>query len=480
MKPSPLRPEEQVGDPAVQLPGSGSFFSRDLLYALVLAVPLVASAIFAPLLTRALGASEFGSISAAISLNQLFVAGALIGLDQAVLVQRGEDGNSTAARGLVASAFVAVSVTMGLALLTSHWWLPVFGFENRQLGLLALAWTAPNALVVMMTTLLLAEKRFVPFAVLNLASTVGGQVISLILVLVGVPSATTYVWGMAAVATVSTVLGMGLVRPRWSGLRDVATTRRALALGIPLAMNAVAGYVLNAGDRIVIQSLLTPADVGRYQAAYLIGNAVILVLYALGQSWTPRLVELRDPRDRMAVHAHSRNSLYLILAPAVLGVSLAAPWGLRVLAPSSFEPETLTVVVALIAVAAFPVAAGGASGRELLTLRRGRAIAATTMGTALVNVGLNIILLPRIGIAGAALATLLSFMLQAGSKLLLLPKEPRWPRTPWRVWAVVAVAVAAALASTLVPDTRTTMAVRFVLGLLCLPWMVLELRRARI
>lgn len=304
--------------------------------------------------------------------------------------------------------------------------------------------------------------------------------ISLILVLVGVPSATTYVWGMAAVATVSTVLGMGLVRPRWSGLRDVATTRRALALGIPLAMNAVAGYVLNAGDRIVIQSLLTPADVGRYQAAYLIGNAVILVLYALGQSWTPRLVELRDPRDRMAVHAHSRNSLYLILAPAVLGVSLAAPWGLRVLAPSSFEPETLTVVVALIAVAAFPVAAGGASGRELLTLRRGRAIAATTMGTALVNVGLNIILLPRIGIAGAALATLLSFMLQAGSKLLLLPKEPRWPRTPWRVWAVVAVAVAAALASTLVPDTRTTMAVRFVLGLLCLPWMVLELRRARI
>lgn len=459
---------------------SSGLFGRGVVFAVVMAAPLASAALFAPFLTRALGPTQYGLVAAVFSLNQLFVALALMGLDQAILVQRAEDGNSVKARGLLASAFVTAAATMTLALIALPWWTSVFGFENTgDLALLALAWTAPGATIGAMTTLMLAENRLKAFTAVSLLSSMGAQAVGLVVVLTVRPTSTVYVGGLVAVTLLAWVLGLYLARPRWSGLRDWATTRRAFALGLPMTLNAVAGYVLNAGDRILIQRQLDAAEVGRYQAAYTIGNVVVLVLFAIGQSWTPRFAEVRDVHARMALHASSRNSLYRLLVPTVLGVVLAAPAALRVLVPESFEPSTLSLVVAVIAVAAFPVAAGGASGRELITLRRGRAMAGATVTAAVLNVALNIVLLPVLGILGAAVATLISFVVQAGVKLVLLPREPGWPRTPNRLWALIGAACAVAVASTYVPDTPLLMGVRLALGVACLPWLWLELRRAR-
>lgn len=455
-------------------------FGRGLLYVVVMAAPLISATVVSPILTRILGPGGFGLVAVAISLNQLLMALALVGLDQAVMVQRAEDGDSRRSRGLVATAFLVSAAVMGVAAGTAPWWGPAFGFgDHWDVVWLTLAWTAPAAPVLMMATLLLAENRLRPFALLTLVSTTGGQVLALGFVLVGPRTPTVYLMGAVAITVASLVLGLVLTRPRWSGVRDTATTTRALRLGLPMALNAIAGYVLNAGDRILIQRSLGPVEVGRYQVAYTIGYVVVMLMYYVNQSWTPRFAELRDVGARLALQGRTRDSLYRLLAPAVLGVSLAAPVALRVFAPASYEPRTLSIVVVLIAVAAFPVAAGGATGRELLTLRRGRAIAASTLAAAVANVVLNVVMLPVWGILGAAVATSLSLALQSAIKRALLPRGTVWPRTPWRLWALVLGACAVAVASTFVPDTPALMGVRFALAVACLPWFWVELRRAR-
>ena len=460
--------------------GSQGLFGRGMLYVVVMAAPLVSATVFSPILTHVLGPSDFGLVAAALSLNQLLMALALVGLDQATLVQRAEDGDSHRSRGLVAVSFVTTGIVMGLAAATAPWWSATFGFAgNTDVVWLTLAWTAPAAPVLMMAMLLLAENRLRPFALLSLVSTTGGQLVALGFVLVGQPKPAVYLQGAVTITAVSVVLGLVLTRPRWSGIRDTETTVHALRLGLPMMMNAVAGYVLNAGDRILIQRVLGSAEVGRYQVAYTIGYVVVVLMFYVGQSWLPRFAELRDAGVRMTLHASSRASLYRMLLPTILGVSLAAPVALRIFAPPSFEPQTLSIVVVLVAVSAFPVAAGGASGRELLTLRRGRAIALSTIVAAVANVGLNLLLLPLWGILGAAVATALSFGLQAWIKLAFLPREPRWPRTPWRLWAAIVGVCLLATASTFVPDTPLLMGVRFAIGLACLPWLLVELRRAR-
>ncbi len=457
-----------------------SLFGRGLLYVAVLAVPLLSATVLSPILMHVLGPGDFGLVSVAISLNQLLVAVALVGLDQAVMIQRAEDGDSIASRGIVALSFVVSAVVMGIAAATETWWASAFGFAGAtDVVWMTLAWTAPAGPVLMMVTLLLAENRLRPFALLALVSTTGGQLVALGFVLVGSARPAVYLEGAVLITVIALVLGAVLTKPRWSGIRDTPVATRALRLGLPMAMNAIAGYVLNAGDRILIQRLLGPVEVGRYQLAYTIGYVVVVLMFYVSQSWTPRFAELRDPGERMALHGTSRNRLYRLLAPTVLGVGLAAPVALRVVAPASFRPQDLSIVVVLIAVSAVPVAAGGAIGRELLTQRRGRAIAAAAIAAAVANVGLNLALLPIWGILGAAVATLLSFSIQAGVKLVLLPRGTTWPRTPMGLWAVVIGSCTAAVASTFVPDTTLLMGVRFVLAMACVPWLLVELHRAR-
>lgn len=482
---APATPVRQLSAPgshdrAGSAQAGQGLFGRGLLYVVVLAAPLFSAAVFSPILTHVLGPSQFGLVSTAISLNQLLMALAMVGLDQAVLIQRAEDSDSSASRGLVATSFLTTAVVMGLAAATAPWWMAQTGLGGApDVVWLTLAWTTPAAPVLIMGALLVAENRLRPFTVLSLISTTAGQAVALGFVLVGRPVAATYLEGALTITLVSLVVGTVLTRPRVAGLRDVAVTWRALGLGLPMALNATAGYVLNAGDRILIQRTLGSADVGRYQVAYTIGSVVVMLMFYVGQSWAPRFAEVRDARIRTGLHESSRNALYRILAPSVLGVTLAAPVALRLLAPATFRPQGLSIVVALIAVAAFAVAAGGASGRELLTLRRGRALASATVAAAVVNVLLNLVLLPRWGIVGAAVATLVAFCVQSVVKRVLLPREPSWPGPGWRLWLLILGSSAAAGASTLLPDTTPLMGVRFALGLACLPWFAVELRRAR-
>jgi O-antigen/teichoic acid export membrane protein len=128
---------------------------------------------------------------------------------------------------------------------------------------------------------------------------------------------------------------------------------------------------------------------------------------------------------------------------------------------------------------AFPVAASGASGRILLTLRRGKALAVIAGVAAVVNIGLNVVLVPVLGIAGAALATFLSFGLLAFLQLLALPSMPVWRNPPVGLVFGIIASVSVAGASVALPQTPTWNIIRFVLALLCLPWFVFQLRRAR-
>jgi Flp pilus assembly protein TadB len=64
-------------------------------------------------------------------------------------------------------------------------------------------------------------------------------------------------------------------------------------------------------------------------------------------------------------------------------------------------------------------------------------------------------------------------------KYAFLPDRGQWPAPPRRLSLSVLAAMVVAVAVTLVPDTVVTMSVRFLLGLVCLPWLVIEFRRMR-
>ena len=461
-------------------PGDSKLFGRGLLYVTVLSLQLVAGIIVSPILAHTLAPAEFGVLASGIALHQVIGVLALLGIDKALVLERAEDTTDIASRGLITVGIVlALIVTLVLGV-SAPLWRSVLGFgANPDLLLAVLLWTVPAAAVQMMLCLLLTEDRFRPFAILSAISAVGSQSIGLILLFTVRNDATTYAWGGVASQCLAMIVGFALTRPSIRGMLNWSVIERALKLGFPLALAGIASFLLSAGDRIIIQVLLGPEETGRYQVAFIVGSLVILLLTFTSSAWTPRFAVLRTKAARTALAAYSRDQLYRVLMPMVLGVTLAAPIALRIAAPPSFRPESLTIVVFLVALAAFPVAASGATGQLLITQRRGNMIVIVTAVAVVVNVILNFLLVPIMGILGAAVATVLAYGLMAKLQRLALPAELFLQASPARLLSGVAAVIMAAAASIFLPQSVEWNVIRLVLAFGCLPWFIEALRRAR-
>ena len=481
--PSAALPEgvETVETPPEAAHARSNLFGRGLLYVVVWSMQTLAAIVVSPVLAYVMGPAQFGRLASAIALHQVLIVLAVLGLDQALVLQRGEDGTDRSSRGLVAVSLALASVLTLVVGLTGPLWAPQLGFGGySSLVLATTLWTAPGAAVQVMLALLLSEDRLRPFALVSVLSAVGGQVIGVGLMLGIHRDAATYAWGGVVSQFGAMAVGIALTRPLLSGLRNRRVAGRAIRLGLPLTVTALASFVLNAGDRVIIQRILGAAEVGRYQVAYTVGYVVVLLLVFTSQAWAPRFAAARDEVSRLDLIGRSRNELYRILLPMTLGVTLIAPAALRVVAPASFRPDSLLVVVLLVALAGFPVAAAGASGRALIILRRGRSLAVIAIISAIANVLLNIVLIPPFGIAGSAGATVLSFAAQAFLQWRAVPSEPPWPRTPLRLWWSIGATCAVSELSVLLPQTPAWTTLRAAVAVfVCLPWLVMRLRLAR-
>ncbi len=472
-------------DEAQERASSSTLFGRGLLYVVVAGAQLVSSAVASPVLAHVLGdPASLGTLALAISVHQLLMAVVLLGLDHAVVLRFAQDGDDRAARALATAALLAATTCTALVWVTAGWWAPAFGFTDRPVLLLTVLWTVPTAGVFVALGLLLAADRLRPYALVTLVSAVGGQVLGVVLVLAHVQTAgptgvSRYVTGLLVADALGAVVGLCLARPRLRGALSWPVLAPAVAFGVPLVLNSLSGFVLNAGDRIVLQRLAGPAEVGRYQIAYTVGYVATQVIGLTSATWTPRFAAVADRALRWELIGATRDTIYRLLSPVVLGITLGAPVVLRVIAPATFEPAGLLVVVYVVVLSAYAGAAGSATGRMLVIERRTRLLAVVSLAVAASNIGLNLVLVPSWGASGAAVATLVAFCAQSAAQRWCARGLGTFPRATRRLHAEILLVSAVAGATVLLPQDPVTNAVRFALALACLPWCLVLLRRAR-
>lgn len=471
---------EIVGSPSGDAaPHNPDLFGRRLIYVAIWSAQIVSAAVISPLLTYLLGPHEFGLLASAIALHQLLIVVAIFGIDQSIPLQRVEAGGDEAARQLVfMGTTISVIITVALGL-SSHVWTSALGFHGHlQLVLATFLWTAPGASVQLMLALLLSQDRIVRFAWVSMLSAVGGQTFGILLILTLHENATIYAWGGVISQFAAMAVGWYFTRPACSGLFAFGVLRRAVALGVPLMISGLSYFVLNAADRVIIQRDLGSDAAGRYQVAYTVGYLAVLLLGFTSQAWTPRIVAIKDLAERTRVIGESRDQLLKLLMPMTLGITLAAPTVLRIVAPASFHPSSLVLIVFLVALAAFPVAAAGASGHNLIVARRGKTIAMVTTLAAAVNLALNIVFVPHFGLRAAAAATVIAFAAQALFSRFALSRGERQRTSALLVSGAVLTCVVSG-ATVFLPQSIEWQAARDVVGLLCLPWFLQRLRIAR-
>ncbi|MCW2812479.1 MAG: polysaccharide biosynthesis protein [Friedmanniella sp.] len=450
--------------------GVGDLFGRGMVYVVVWSMQLVVGTLVSPVLAHLVKVADFGALSAAIALFQLLIVLTVFGLDQALEIQRLEDTDGLRARGLLAAGTVLAFTVTAAAALTAHWWGPALGFRiDSPLLLVTLLWTAPGAVVLLTLSILQAEDRLARFATVSLVSTVGSQVLGIALLFVFDRSIVAYAWGGVAGQWLGMMLGLFWTRPRWRGIRDLVTLRRAVALGIPLVLASLSQFIITAGDRFIIQRYLGEEQVARYQVAFTVGNVMALLLTFTNRAWLPRLKSIVDPERRWQMIGESRDGIYWLLGWALLGLTVGAAPLLRIFAPASYEPSSLVVVVFLIGLCALPVAAGGASSRMLITVRQSAPLAWSAAAAVVAKIAATLLLLRWLGLPGVAAATLVAVVVQTFWLRLAVTRRHGTIRSsvPSLVFLGICVVLSGATVY-LVPQTYGWNVARFVFGAVCL------------
>ena len=292
-----------------------------------------------------------------------------------------------------------------------------------------------NVNYAQMTNLFRAEQRSVAFSIatlLNIGITVP---LTVLLVVVYKEGPLGIIVGNLSGTLVVFIALLGYRREQLGLQFDRTLLQTLNRFGFPLMGAALATWVMNFGDRLMLAKLLHGQyaldQLGQYSLANKIASAMVLLFTAFQVAWPAFAYSIEDEDEAKRTYSYVLTYLMFIAAWAAVGLSLFAPWIVRILARKPGYWPAAEAIPALAFASVF------FAGFIVVTIATGRSRrtqfnwVATTAG-AVLNFTLNLWLIPAYGMLGAAYATLAGFILimvlRTWNAQLVYPVQYQWRR----------------------------------------------------
>jgi O-antigen/teichoic acid export membrane protein len=194
--------------------------------------------------------------------------------------------------------------------------------------------------------------------------------------------------------------------PRW---------RMLLAASLPLGAAAILVAIVNRFDFQMLQWMLPASirdvEIGYYGAAYRVPQLVERLPLLVMATIFPIMSQLSvaSPIRLQQLYHQTLRNFALIAAPMVAIVTWQAPMMLRLLCGPGYEPA-VPMLRLLVWSSAFVYVAVVAGNLLIAIGHQGASLRAWVIA-APINIGLNLMLIPRYGARGAAASTSVSFLI---------------------------------------------------------------------
>jgi O-antigen/teichoic acid export membrane protein len=409
-----------------------------------------------PLFTRIFSVSDYGTIDLVGKALLLFTALSKMGLQQSAL--RFYDGprfsnDPMGARQyystmLCGAGFTAVSVTL--------LFLAILGFTPKTLidrsltPILLLASVlllvrAPGSVLLVFLRVQEKTKLYSFLGVASKVATVGG--ICLLIPFLGKSVRTYYSGGVIVEVAFVVMLSLPLIRQGFVSPQafDKALFRAGLAFGLPLIFYELATIILDSADRIFVRHYLGANALGYYSVAYGMSDYVnSLLITPLNLALTPIYLRIwRSDGQKNTSEFLSRSlDFFLMAAAGILAVVASTSHDAVILLASSKYRNASALIPVLVA-GLLVYTSHGFFSAGLVIHKDTYTMARLVAYSAVLNIVLNFLLLPKMGLQAAAIATLLSYLfcilLLARASYRLLPlKIDLWAAGKYLVGATVA------------------------------------------
>lgn len=175
-----------------------------------------------------------------------------------------------------------------------------------------------------------------------------------------------------------------------------------------MIFHGLSQLILGQADRVMLQNMMNDSIVGIYSFTYTFANILNIIYNAFNNTWVPFYYDDVHAGNIDQIHKRSRNYIFVFTAIS-MGFMLLAPDVIKLFAGEDFWEgiKMLPVLVLanyMIFLYSFPV-------NYEFYHKKSIHIATGTTAAAVINCILNYFLIEYMGMSGAAVATLISYVL---------------------------------------------------------------------
>ncbi len=197
--------------------------------------------------------------------------------------------------------------------------------------------------------------------------------------------------------------------------------KEALSYSFPLISAEVLDLILVFGDRYLIQFYMGPEAVAVYSVGYSVSTmAQSLLATPLRLAIIPMYLSIWNKDGEKETEKFLKNTLnyyFMLGIPVILGLSFFGREIVTLFATSKYQESSSVIpyiITPLVLYGAYVVYGAG-----LYIHKRTKILMYLTLLSGIINISLNIVLIPRLGILGAAYATLIAYLVAIFSMVVI-------------------------------------------------------------
>lgn len=301
---------------------------------------------------------------------------------------------------------------------------------TSMLGLGIFAYLSSAAYVVLLY-FLRASLKASAFSVCEIVASTGKFGLALLLVYLLKTGAISLLWGMLLMNTVISILiarRFSLVQRFKTGLFSPETCKNLAKFGIPLAVSSLSAWLLVLSDRYILGYFGSAEQVGIYSVSFSVVDRSIGMVYSvLMLAAYPIIISTWEEKGKQMTQQLIKELsryFFILCIPAFIGLSILSKDVFTLFMGKDFVESFR--LVPLFAFCSLLMGLFQYLGKGFEIYKKTSLLAVTFLIAGLVNVALNILLIPSYGYMGAGIAKAISYAI-----LLALGVGITYSFMPW-------------------------------------------------
>ncbi|PCR90472.1 lipopolysaccharide biosynthesis protein [Natrinema ejinorense] len=273
-----------------------------------------------------------------------------------------------------------------------------------------------NGLFMLLTAIRRVENNIIRYSTFTCLNTVLQLLVGAALIyytpfdVVGALIGMILVTGLLSAIELRHLYKLGNYSPKYFSFKKL---KQSYEFGVPFIGSQLSGKVLELADNYLIFFFLGSVTVGKYAAGYSIFYRIIFFIFSLlSLAAYPEVVKTFENNGSEAASESISVTVraYLLIAfPAAFGLIAIGPELVQTVLDSEYSGST--VIIPWVVLGTFFYGLGQLSTYPIQLMEKTRWLPIILSVAAVSNLLLNVLLIPYHGIAGAAIATLISYLL---------------------------------------------------------------------